>query len=47
LRNFRSIFGKQDLNGEEADFTLSRKNKATHLIEVKTSDDSPAPFLVA
>ena len=33
--------------GKEVDFTLSRKKKATHLIEVKTSDDSPAPSLVA
>lgn len=33
--------------GKEVDFTLSRKKKATHLIEVKTSDDAPAASLVA
>jgi len=33
--------------GKEVDFTLSRKKKATHLIEVKASDDSPAASLVA
>ncbi len=32
--------------GKEVDFTLSRKKKATHLIEVKTSDDIPAASLV-
>ncbi len=33
--------------GKEVDFTLSRKKKATHLIEVKRSDDSPSASLVA
>ncbi|PKN68327.1 MAG: hypothetical protein CVU54_15425 [Deltaproteobacteria bacterium HGW-Deltaproteobacteria-12] len=33
--------------GKEVDFSLSYKNKATHLIEVKTSDHSPAAALVA
>jgi len=29
-------------DGKEVDFSLSRKGKATHLIEVKASDDSPS-----
>jgi uncharacterized protein len=33
--------------GKEVDFSLSKKGKATHLIEVKTSDDSPSTSLVA
>ncbi len=33
--------------GKEVDFTLSRKKKATHLIEVKISDDTPTASLVA
>jgi uncharacterized protein len=31
--------------GREIDFSLSKKGKATHLIEVKLSDDSPSAFL--
>jgi len=33
--------------GKEVDFSLSKKGKATHLIEVKASDDSPSPSLIA
>ena len=33
-------------DGKEVDFSLSRKGKATHLIEVKVSDDSPSASLV-
>jgi uncharacterized protein len=32
-------------DGKEVDFSLSQNGKATHLIEVKTSDDSPSPSL--
>ena len=32
-------------DGKEVDFSLSRKGKATHLIEVKASDDSPSSSL--
>jgi uncharacterized protein len=31
--------------GKEVDFSLSKKGKATHLIEVKSSDDSPSASL--
>jgi uncharacterized protein len=31
--------------GKEVDFSISEKGKATHLIEVKTSDDSPSASL--
>jgi uncharacterized protein len=31
--------------GKEVDFSLSKKGKATHLIEVKASDDSPSASL--
>ncbi len=31
--------------GKEVDFSLCKKGKATHLIEVKTSDDSPSASL--
>jgi len=33
-------------DGKEVDFSLSRKGQATHLIEVKSSDDSPSLSLV-
>jgi predicted AAA+ superfamily ATPase len=32
-------------DGKEIDFVLTREGKATHLIEVKLSDDSPSPAL--
>jgi len=32
-------------DGKEVDFSLSRKGQATHLIEVKASDDSPSASL--
>ena len=32
-------------DGKEVDFSLSKKGKATHLIEVKTSDNSPSVSL--
>jgi hypothetical protein len=32
-------------DGKEVDFSLSRKGQATHLIEVKVSDDSPSASL--
>lgn len=32
-------------DGKEVDFSLSQKGKATHLIEVKVSDDSPSASL--
>lgn len=32
-------------DGKEVDFSLSQKGKATHLIEVKASDDSPSASL--
>ena len=33
--------------GKEVDFTLSRNKKATHLIDVKMSEDTPAASLIA
>lgn len=33
-------------DGKEIDFALSREGKATHLIEVKLSDESPSSALL-
>jgi len=33
--------------GKEVDFTLSHEKRATHLIEVKASENSPAPSLIS